>query len=322
MRQAIKMQRIQHLNHNAILMGEAKKFLDELDNKRKEVLSHFDEWNELYPDFKRISEIMEDFKTNDLLVEYQKNSLPSFIKDKAIEIYKKCLSFKVKLKKYKLDKLGYSYTPKPYCISNEKVQLFVNEYQIWGRKSYEVWHNVYYLKEDFFHNRGYKFKWDFSVRHNMLKYDLQKIETIYNETIEFLQSGIELINKYDEMITLEYETKSFEMSLFEREREIEELQENYLGYDEEYCFVYTLECDVFVFYVGIAFNPSERFEQHLRGAFSDESHLFKSKFIQKYHMQVRQKIVYEGTRRDCKKFEREYISEHNPLGNMTEGGEG
>ena len=76
------------------------------------------------------------------------------------------------------------------------------------------------------------------------------------------------------------------------------------------------------FYVGIASNPNERFEQHIRGAFSDEAHLFKSKFIQKYHNQIKQKIAYEGTRRECKKFEREYISQFNPLGNMTEGGEG
>lgn len=303
-------------------MEEAKKFIEELDNKRKEVLSHFDEWRELYPDFKRIYEIMENFKTNDLLVEYQKNSIPTFIGDKAIEIYKKCLSFKVKLKMYKIDKLGYSYTPMPYCINSEKVKLFVDEYQTWGRKSYEIWHDVYCLKEDFFNNRGYKFKWEFSIKYDMLKYDLQKIEKIYNETIEFLKSGIELINKYDEIITLEYENNSFEMSFFEREKEIKQLQENYLGSDEEYCYVYTLECDFFIFYVGIAFNPSERFEQHIRGAYGDESHLFKSKFIQKYHEQVKQNIVYEGTRRDCKKFEREYIFKHNPLGNMTEGGEG
>lgn len=303
-------------------MDEAKKFTEEIENKRKAVLSHFNEWRELYPDFKRISEIMENFKTNDLLVEYQKNSLPTFIKDKAIEIYKKCLSFKVRLKMHKIDKLGYTYTPMPYCINSEKVKLFVDEYQTWGRKSSEIWYDIYYLKEDFFHNIGYKFNWEFSVKYDMLKYDLQKIEKTYNETIEFLESGIELMNKYDEIITLEYVTNSSEMSLFEREKEIKQLQDSYLGSDDEYCYVYTLECDLFVFYVGIAFNPTERFEQHIRGAYGDESHLFKSKFIQKYHEQVKQNIIYEGTRRDCKKFEREYIFKHNPLGNMTEGGEG
>lgn len=303
-------------------MDEAKKFTEEIENKRKAVLWHFNEWRELYPDFKRISEIMENFKTNDLLVEYQKNSLPTFIKDKATEIYKKCLSFKVRLKMHKIDKLGYSYTPMHYCISSEKVNLFVDEYQTWGRKSYEIWHEIHYLKEDYFHNRGYKFNWEFSIKYNMLKYDLQKIEKTYNETIEFLKSGIELINKYDEIITLEYLSNSSEMSLFEREKEIKQLQDSYSGSDDKYCYVYTLECDLFVFYVGIAFNPTERFEQHIRGAYGDESHLFKSKFIQKYHEQVKQNIVYEGTRRDCKKFEREYIFKHNPLGNMTEGGEG
>jgi len=84
----------------------------------------------------------------------------------------------------------------------------------------------------------------------------------------------------------------------------------------------TLECKLFVFYVGIAADPKERFEQHIRGAFSHEVHLFKSKFIQKFHNEVKHNIVFEGTRRECKQFERNYIAENEPLGNMTEGGEG
>ncbi len=83
-----------------------------------------------------------------------------------------------------------------------------------------------------------------------------------------------------------------------------------------------MECELFVFYVGIAAVPKERFEQHIRGAFGDEAHLFKSKFIQKYHKEVKQNIIYEGIRRECKKFEKDYIGDFLPLGNMTEGGEG
>ena len=74
--------------------------------------------------------------------------------------------------------------------------------------------------------------------------------------------------------------------------------------------------------MGIAADPKGRFDQHIRGAFSDEAHLFKSKFIQKYHMEVKQNIIFEGIRRECKKFEKAYIEEFRPLGNMTDGGEG
>ena len=132
----------------------------------------------------------------------------------------------------------------------------------------------------------------------------------------------ELVTKLDEAITLEYETNATEMSLYERELEILQINEGESPADEEYCYVYTLECELFVFYVGIAADPKERFEQHIRGAFSDEAHLFKSKFIQKYHNEVKQNIVYQGTRRECKKFEKDFIAEFIPLGNMTEGGEG
>jgi hypothetical protein len=112
------------------------------------------------------------------------------------------------------------------------------------------------------------------------------------------------------------------MSLYERELEIAQNINLDNENDEQYCYVYTLKCELFVFYVGIASNPRDRFEQHIRGAFSDEAHLFKSKFIQKYHKEVKQKIVFEGVRRECKMFEKKYISEQSPLGNMTEGGEG
>lgn len=155
-----------------------------------------------------------------------------------------------------------------------------------------------------------------------MKSKADEIEKQQEKIITLLNYGKELILKNDEAVSLEYKTNSFEMSLYERELEIMQLSEGESAADEEYCYVYTLECELFVFYVGIAANPNERFEQHIRGAFSDEAHLFKSKFIQKYHKEVKQNIIFEGIRRDCKKFEKDYIAEHNPLGNMTVGGEG
>jgi hypothetical protein len=39
-------------------------------------------------------------------------------------------------------------------------------------------------------------------------------------------------------------------------------------------------------------------------------------------MEVKHNIIFQGIRRDCKKFEKDYITEFRPLGNMTDGGEG
>jgi predicted GIY-YIG superfamily endonuclease len=282
-----------------------------------------EEWKQLYHDFKRISDIMENYKTNEMLVAYLKQSPPPFIQDKAIEVYKKCLSFKVKLTNTKIKKLVHYHTPGPFCIDGNLVKNFISEYQSWNRKLYELWNENYYLKQDFFFNSGYKHNWKFYIkRNNLLKDKADEIQKIQENVISLLNVGQALVFKYDKAVTLEYERNSHEMSLFEREEEIWRICENENVGDEEYCYVYTLECELCIFYVGIASNPKERFEQHYRGAFSDESHLFKSKFIQKYHNHVKQQIIYEGTRKECKKFEREYIAEFSPLGNMTDGGEG
>ena len=165
--------------------------------------------------------------------------------------------------------------------------------------------------------------WRYYIEHtSSLKNKADVTEQLYKKIISLLNSGKELVTNLDETITLEYETNATEMSLYERELEILQISEDEGSADEEYCYVYTLECELFIFYVGIASSPTERFEQHIRGAFSYESHLFKSKFIQKYHYEVKQNIIYEGTRRECKMFEKEYIAKFTPLGNMTEGGEG
>ena len=114
--------------------------LNDLRNKiRKETEIErqriFDEskavWCELYPDFKRISDTMDNYETNEMLVLYGKRCPPFFIHNKAIEVYKKCISFKVKLTKKVLSPLDYHpdrteqwryYVD--YCIDNNIVSLF------------------------------------------------------------------------------------------------------------------------------------------------------------------------------------------------------
>ena len=313
------------------MTDDTRKLLDDLETERKEVLGHFDEWREMYPDFKRISDIMENYKTNELLVEYCKHSPPPSLQNRAIEVYKKCISFKEKLTKKIISQLTYhpdrtevhrSYAR--YCIDKNMVKTFLNEYQIWNHKICSLWNEIYNSKQDFFQNSGYdRLGWKFYIEHpNLLKIKAEETEELYQKIMSLLMPGNELLDRLDNFITKEYEMNATEMSLYERELEILQVDEGESANDEEYCYVYTLECELFVFYVGIAANPQERFEQHIRGAYSDEAHLFKSKFIQKYHKKVKQKIVFEGIRRECKKVEKNYISEHSPLGNMTEGGEG
>ena len=290
------------------------------------------DWCKLYPDFKRISDTMEKFKTDEMLAEYGKKSPPPSIHDKAIQVFKKCISFKVKFTKKIQSHLNqhpetlhiHYYQTGIYCISENTVKCFLKEYQSWNLSICSMWNEIYYLKQDFFHNAGYnKSGWNFYIKDpGLLKTKADEIEKLHNIIKSLLIAGKELILKHDDSITSEYATNAFGMSLYERESEIAKMYDSNNVPDEEYCYVYTLECELFVFYVGIAANPKERFEQHIHGAFSDEAHLFKSKFIQKYHNQVTQKIIFEGIRRDCKKFERDYITNFSPLGNMTEGGEG
>jgi predicted GIY-YIG superfamily endonuclease len=302
-------------------------------NERQRI---FDEskqfWCKKFPDFKRICEVMQNFKTNELLAEYRKHSPPQSINDKAIVVLKKCTSFKVKFTKKIISQLKqhpdtphiHYYQRGIYCINEATVKSFLKEYQIWNSNICKLWNEIYYLYQDFFHNTGYdRSGWNFFIRYpKSLNEKANQIEMLYEKVLKLLDSGNELISRHDKIVTLEYLTNASEMSLFEREAEILQMSESESSSDEQYCYVYTLECELFIFYVGIASNPKERFEQHLRGAFSDEAHLFKSKFIQKFHKEVRLNIVFEGTRRECKQFEKDFIKMYSPLGNMTEGGEG
>ena len=303
-------------------------------NERQELFDKDKEyWCLHYPDFKRISDLMEAFRTNELLVEYITHSPPAFIHDKAIEVYKKCLSFRVKITKKVLSPLlrhpadvrnEYADNHVDFCINRNVVKAFVKSYQEWHLKIHNLWNKTYYMYQDFFSNAGYdRTSWKTYIKYSdSLKCKADEMQQTQEEVLSLLRSGKEIVANSDQAITLEYEKNATEISLYKRELEILEMSEGEGDADEEYCYVYTLECPICVFYVGIAADPKERLEQHIRGASSDEAHLFKSQFIQKYRNDVKQNIVFEGIRRDCKRFERDYIAENNPLGNMTEGGEG
>ncbi len=283
-------------------------------------------WCEKHPDFKEISQIMSLYKTSETLIEFGKQSVPESIMNKALIVFKKSLSFKVSIADKKLLK-GLSnsrYRFYNYCINRKIANNFQDEFLDWGIEISNLGNKVYYLKEDYFNNTGYdRTSWETYIKYpSMLEKKKDDIKKQLNKVLGLIEKGEDLIKKNDKIITEEYEKNGTEMSLYERELEISRIVDLDNENDEQYCYVYTLECELFVFYVGIASNPKERFEQHVRGAFSNESHLFKSKFIQKYNNQIKQNIVYEGIRRDCKLFEKIYISEHKPLGNMTEGGEG
>jgi predicted GIY-YIG superfamily endonuclease len=310
-----------------------KSVIEGLPNNERQRI--FDEskkaWYVHYADFKRISDVMENYKRNDLLIEFGKHTPPKFIQESAIIVYKKCISFKIKFTKKMIshlnqnpNKLLVHYFPhsSAFCIKTDKVKDFLKEYQEWNLKLCNLWNRIYSLKDEFYSFYTYK-NWKFDIKHSgVLKEKADKIQKIQDDALSLLNAGEKIVLKHDEMITLEYETNATGMSLYEREIEILQINEDESAADEEYCYVYTLECDLFVFYVGIAANPQERFEQHIQGAFSDEAHLFKSKFIQKYRNQVKQKVIFEGKRIECKQIEKEYIAEFRPLGNMTEGGEG
>ncbi len=312
-----------------MMKDDTRKILDELDAKRKEVLGQFDEWRKKYPDFNEISQIMDMYNTSEILLEFRKKSVPDSILFQALSVFKKSISFKVSIKDKELLKglTNSRYRYYNYCINRKIAHNFQDEFLDWEIKISKLWNEVYYSINDFFNNTGYDHTgWETYIKYpSMLERKKDDLKNQSNNAIRLMEIGIELIRKHDAIITEDYEKKRVEMSLFERELEIARIVSlNNLDSvdDEQYCYVYTLECELFVFYVGIASNPKERFDQHIRGAFSDESHLFKSKFIQKYKMEVKQNIIFGGTRRECKKFERDYIAEHMPLGNMTDGGEG
>tara|TARA_B100000787_G_C16166697_1_gene284271 strand:- start:378 stop:1412 length:1035 start_codon:yes stop_codon:yes gene_type:complete len=314
------------------LKSEKSELPSELESlfKRLEKLNIFNEsklsWCEKYPDFGEIFRIMDLYLKSEILVEFGEKSLPESLLNQALEVFKKTISFKTSSTDKKLTKglTNSRYRYYNYCISKEIASSFQDEFLDWGIEISNLWNEIYYTKEDFFNDTGYdRTSWETYIKYpNMLERKKDELKKQSEKAFALMASGLELIEKHNTIITEEYKNNAVEMSLYERELEISLMVELENGNDEQYCYVYTLECELFVFYVGIASNPKERFEQHIRGAFSNESHLFKSKFIQKYNNELKQNIVYEGIRRNCKLFEKEYIAIHNPLGNMTQGGEG
>lgn len=314
------------------LKSEKNELPSELESiyERLEKLNNFNEakisWCEQNPEFAEINQIMNLYLTSEVLIEFGKKSLPESLLIRALEVFKKTISFKTSVTDKKLSKAltNSRYRYYKYCISKETASCFQDEFLDWGIEISNLWNKIYYSKEDFFKNAGYdRTSWQTYIKYpSMLETKRDELKSQSDKAFELISRGIDLIEKHNTIISEEYKNKSVEMSLYERELEISQMEELQNENDEQYCYVYTLECEFFVFYVGIASNPNERFEQHIRGAFSNEFHLFKSKFIQKYQNQIKQNIVFEGIRRDCKAFEKKYIAEHRPLGNMTEGGEG
>lgn len=281
-------------------------------------------WRDRYPDLQRMADAMEPFRTDELLLEYAKGIPPPSIFNRAVNVYKKCISFRAKIKPKDLSDIRRMYYQSfRLCIDREPVQRFLNEFSAWNSRAYDLWYEVNSAKNDFFHNSSRRYTWKYIVGDSeRMKSVADELGNLLQRTRLLLKEGRQLVASHDALISLEYEQNASEMSLYEREREIERTACADDASDEQYCYVYTLECSIGVFYVGIAADPKDRYEQHIRAACSDEERLFKSKIIRKYGKDVRQKVIYEGTRRECKQKEKEYIAEHSPLGNMTAGGEG
>jgi predicted GIY-YIG superfamily endonuclease len=233
------------------------------------------------------------------------------------------------------------------CINHELVGSFLREFWAWINKVSDLWIKISNAKGAFFNNSSSYFTkfWDltkdvdyiwcngrklsFVSEWSGVVGNIDRMRCVADDFDQLLQGarslheeGLRLVAHHDALLSLEYAQNASEMSLYERAPEIERTCCADDASDEQYCYVYTLECPIGVFYVGIAADPQKRYEQHVRGAYSDEAHLFKSKIIRKYREGVRQKMIYEGMRRECKLREKTFIAEHNPLGNMTAGGEG
>lgn len=289
------------------------------------------EWASEIPDFRIIYDKMISFQTTSVLIEFRRKFPGKSISDHVLSIYKKCISYRQKLTKKIQNNLAFGantpqryYERAKYCIDPDIVYSFLQSFLSWRSELYPYWNKVFnevslYRDVSEFHLDYWK---DLVRFRNQLAKKSQYIEALHDDVLRLIEDGSKLLQQLDHQISEEYERSKTEMSLYHREMELDLIADDCSVSDKTHCYVYTLECEFGVFYVGLAADPKERLEQHIRGAFSDESHLFKSKFIQKYRKSIKQRIIYEGKRKDCKIFEREYIEKHQPLGNMTEGGEG
>lgn len=282
-------------------------------------------WRQMnHPDVIRMANTMNCLKTDERLLEYTKETPPPSIFEDAINVYKKCVSFKSKNTK-KIDSIlkGNSRCSVLLCIDWKPVDCFLREFHSWNSRACDFRGEVCRVQSDYFQSSGHHYEWSSIIGDSeRMKSVADELEKLLQETRLLLEEGRHLVAYHDALISHEYKQNASEMSLYEREREIERTCCADDASDEQHCYVYTLECPIGVFYVGIAADPQERYDQHLRGAYSNEEHFFKSKIIRKYGEEVIQKVIHEGTRRECRLREKAYIAEHNPLGNMTVGGEG
>lgn len=108
---------------------EKSKIKDLPDNERQRIFDESkDFWRLHYPDFKLISDLINDFQTNEILIEFRKSSPPESILNDVLMVYKKCISYKekfsAKIQKnlhFSHDTPVISYAQARYCIN--KCQL-------------------------------------------------------------------------------------------------------------------------------------------------------------------------------------------------------
>lgn len=289
------------------------------------------EWISIYPEYRNICNIMRNFETDLDLIEFRRIFPGESINERALSIYKKCISYRQKFTNKIQQNLTFTactptvfYEKALYCIDREVAYSLLNKYLTWRDKIHPYWKKVYDEYSLFEETSDFHIDyWNKIIKSSYQLSEKSKyITDIHNEVVRLLKIGSELISEIDSEAMEVYRQSKVEMSLYEYEAEVARLGNEDSINEESYCYVYVLECELCVFYVGLAADPRERLDQHIRGAFSHEAHLLKSKFIQKYQDSMKQYIVFEGTRRDCRKYEREYIAKHRPLGNMTDGGEG
>ena len=104
------------------------------------------------------------------------------------------------------------------------------------------------MREEFTFNSGYARNWQTIISNpELLKEKANEVEKLKEKLLQLLQTESELLLELDQDITFEYNTNRLEISLYERELEIAKMRSSDNLSDEEYCYVYTLECELFVF---------------------------------------------------------------------------
>lgn len=214
------------------LPNEFKKLYRELKeqiNHRQTFIDSKIDWCNHYPDFKRISDVMDKFKSNQLLREFCSGYPLKSNEDKVIEIYKKCISFRTKFTKKTIKNLKFHPNTNPilysrvkYCIEPSKVKEFLNTYQswLWNESPVKFWGSVYNLRQDFIYDSGYdKTSWENRIASpDLLKSKADEVEKLQENVLTLLHKELELIIELDRFITYEYSNYPLEMSIYEMEK--------------------------------------------------------------------------------------------------------